>query len=224
MLESTKRGVHTSMTKEIPLTQGKVALVDDDDYPELSKHKWCALYQGKNRWYAVRSKRGRGGQITFRMHMVIMGTPQGMDTDHINGDGLDNRRENLRVVTHKGNMQNIHVPKSSKYPGVCWSASNKKWRSSTMINGEIYHIGYFKNEERAAMAYLKVCKNPKTVPKKRVMTSKFYGVIRNSKNKKYQVMIRINKKRVYFGLYADEETAGIISAMAKCAVKMGCVF
>ena len=81
------------MSKLIPLTQGKYAIVDDEDFDELSKHKWCLMFT-KGRSYAVRRP---SENLTILMHRFILNPPKQMDTDHKNGDGLDNRRSNLRA-------------------------------------------------------------------------------------------------------------------------------
>lgn len=93
--------------KTIPLTQGKVALVDDEDYEELSRFKWCATKNRRGKFYAVRGgPRAGGGSPTVQMHVVIAGTPAGMDTDHIDGDSLNNQRSNLRICTRAENLSN----------------------------------------------------------------------------------------------------------------------
>lgn len=145
--------------KEIPLTQGKVALVDDEDYLELSKHKWYARKDG-NTYYAERQNPRdpvTHKQTKILMHAIIVGTPKGMETDHINGYGLDNRRENLRIVTTRQNGQNRHHIKSSKYPGVTWNKCKGKWESQININGSVRHLGCFEIEIDAATTYRVAC-------------------------------------------------------------------
>ena len=145
--------------KTIPLTQGKVALVDDEDYHELSKYRWCAHKYG-NLWYAVRmSPRDpvTHKRTGIRMHRIIVDTPDGMDTDHINGNGLDNRRCNLRVVTRRENIQNLHLKKSSKFPGVSWYKQTKKWAANIGLNGKNHHLGYYDDEETAGIIYAMAC-------------------------------------------------------------------
>ena len=145
------------MTREIILTQGKVALVDDEDYSTLSKYKWCAHKQ-KNTFYAVRQiPDGNGKQKQIKMHMEIAGTPKGLVTDHINGDGLDNRRVNLRIVTKRQNSQNRHHKKTSKYPGVSFRADLQKWQAYIKIESHQKHLGYFDDEEAAYHAYCGAC-------------------------------------------------------------------
>ena len=145
--------------KEIQLTQGKVAIVDDEDYPELLKYKWCA-YKGGNTFYAARAS--PRDPITHKsslilMHAVIAGTPKGMETDHINGNGLDNRRENLRVATRRENMQNWHPPKTSRFPGVNWDKGAQKWRAQIEVNGKNHHLGLYSDEDAAARRYQIAC-------------------------------------------------------------------
>ena len=97
--------------KEIPLTKGKVALVDDEDFEEVSKVTWY-LVKIRNTCYAHGYVKPPSKKMEY-MHRLILKTPEDMETDHINGNGLDNRKENLRVVTHRQNMQNIHIQTKS---------------------------------------------------------------------------------------------------------------
>lgn len=91
------------------------------------------------------------------MHAVIAGTPKGMDTDHINGNGLDNRRCNLRIVTARQNQQNQNIQKSSKYPGVHWQKDARKWRAQIRVNGKQQYLGYYDDEETAGIVYAMAC-------------------------------------------------------------------
>jgi hypothetical protein len=145
--------------KEIPLSQGKLAIVDDEDYDYLIGFKWCTYFTGIN-YYAVRNPPRKRGQPrrSIRMHREIMNTPAGMETDHINGNGLDNRRENLRVVTRRGNSQNLHIEKSSKFPGVTWASKGrtlkKPWQAMIRIGKSQKYLGRFMTEEDAHKAYM----------------------------------------------------------------------
>jgi hypothetical protein len=147
--------------KEIPLTQGKVALVDDEDYPRLSKFKWCA-HKDCNTFYAVRYSRKDeftdGKRHFIRMHHMLLVPKQGLEIDHINGNGLDNQKINLRLVSRRVNQQNQHVKKSSKFPGVSWHKTSNKWQSLIKIKGVRKHLGFFNTEEEAHIAYKKACK------------------------------------------------------------------
>ena len=134
--------------KEIHLTQGKVAIVDDDDYEEISKHKWHYHHAG----YAKRSVKHSKALL---MHREILNVPKGFETDHINGDKLDNRKENLRVCTPAENKYNrtFQSNNTSGYKGVAWNKAAKKWFSKINAGGKIYCIGYFTDAKEAALAY-----------------------------------------------------------------------
>lgn len=139
--------------KEIKLTQGKFALVDDEDYEMLMQYKWHTQ-NGCRTNYAHRSYRENGISKTIPMHRLIMKDNSHNLIDHINGNGLDNRKENLRIVTKRQNAQNLHINKSSKYACVHFNKLSKKWRSNIRIGKERIHLGYFTNEEDAYKAYL----------------------------------------------------------------------
>jgi hypothetical protein len=129
--------------KQIPLSQGKFALVDDEDYDYLMQWKWNFNAQG----YAVRG---------VRMHRIINSTPENMIVDHINGDKLDNRKENLRNCTNAQNACNkrkITLNHSSIYRGVSWHKLSKKWTAQIQISRKRVHIGRYDTEIEAAMAY-----------------------------------------------------------------------
>jgi hypothetical protein len=145
--------------KEILLTQGMVAFVDDEDFEELNKFTWCAM-KIKNTFYAARSIHiaGAGNKsIHPYMHRILLTPTKDRQIDHINGNGLDNRRENLRVVTSRQNSQNRHTPKSSKYPGVSFNKSISKWRVMLRWNRKNRYLGDYKNEVDAATVYRVAC-------------------------------------------------------------------
>lgn len=142
--------------KEIKLTQGKVALVDDEDFDRLNQFKWYAMRDGCT-FYAARGVGGRKNKATEWMHRVIMNTPVEMDTDHKDGDGLNNQKHNLRNCTRSQNLANKKSrPGSvSKYIGVHKGNNKKKefWRAQLRKNGKSIHVGCFATEEQAALAY-----------------------------------------------------------------------
>ena len=142
------------MSKLIPLTQDKFAIVDDEDYDELVKYKWYAWKAYDGLYYGRRSYCKKAGtRTTQTMHRFLTGYQQ---TDHANGNGLDNRRENLRESTTSQNTINRrkHVDgTSSKYKGLYWNKSVKKWRAAIRIKGKVKHIGYFDSELSAALVY-----------------------------------------------------------------------
>jgi hypothetical protein len=137
--------------KEIPLTQGKVALVDDADFDWLNQWKWYYHYAG-----AVRNT-PRPKRKTVLMHREIFGlsSEDSDDVDHRNHDRLDNRRCNLRICTTTENCHNRYKPKqcSSKFKGVSWHNNNARWTAQIGIPGKLIHLGSFKLEECAALAY-----------------------------------------------------------------------
>ena len=143
------------LMKEIKLTQGKVALVDDEDYESLNKHKWYAKI-GKETFYAVRAIYGTGKQKNISMHRVIMGiTDPKIPCDHRDNDGLNNQRSNLRVCTNPENQANARKRKNttSKYKGV--SIHPLGWQARIRFNHKKYFLGYYKTQDEAAMAYNK---------------------------------------------------------------------
>lgn len=143
--------------KEIKLTQGKVALVDDEDYEWLSQWRWIAHVQRGHIWYANRRRWKHevyDGGVILGMHRAIMNAPVGMQVDHINGDGLDNRKSNLRLCTSLENHFNLRKikPATSKYKGVCVSPEGYITAYGYRDDRTVY-IGRFKTEEDAALAY-----------------------------------------------------------------------
>lgn len=137
-------------TMLIPLTQGKFAVVDAQDYDRLSRYKWCAA-KSKKTFYAERFSNGR----LIKMHREIIHTPKGMQCDHINHNGLDNRKSNLRLCTNAENLRNQKPAGngSSRYKGVSWSKQRRKWRASICCDYRVRTIGRFDNKPQAAMAY-----------------------------------------------------------------------
>jgi hypothetical protein len=140
------------MTREIILCSGEKVLVDDEDYKLLNSVKWYASYTSSN-VYAIHSFRIKGIKRTVLMHQFILTPEDGFDIDHINGEGLDNRRCNLRLVTRRQNLQNRHTEKSSQYPGVSWNKRYKKYASQITINGKAHGIIMCDDEFEAFTAY-----------------------------------------------------------------------
>jgi hypothetical protein len=138
--------------KQIPLTQNKVAIVDDKDFVELSKYKWY-FAQG----YAVRNS--PPPQRKIFMHRIILNPTKGKIIDHINGDSLDNRQDNLRMSTVSENQHNQKVRKNiSGYKGVHWHKRIKKWHAKIKVEMNDIHLGYFSDRVEAAKAYNKGAK------------------------------------------------------------------
>lgn len=141
---------HSSAPRLIPLTRGKFAVVDAQDYPEISKFIWCAD-EGRRTYYATRRQNGK----IIKMHRQLIKAPEGLVVDHIDHDGCNNRRSNLRLATLTENSQNKRgwAKTTSRYKGVYWRKNRKKWAAAIVANKERHHLGCFKNEVEAAKAY-----------------------------------------------------------------------
>lgn len=141
--------------KQIPLTQGYIALVDDIDFEWLNQWKWGAL-KAPHTVYAVRYTSRAGGkkpQFVY-MHRLILEARKGQETDHRNGNGLDNQRANLRFCTSsQNNMNRAHGRGTSVYKGVSWSTRRRKWQVQIGCEGKSVFLGRFDSEEEAACAY-----------------------------------------------------------------------
>lgn len=134
--------------KRISLTQGKYALVDDKDFAVLSEYPWH-YSQG----YAARMS--PKPQRKIFLHRSILMPPNGMFIDHINGDSLDNRRENLRICTRAENQHNQKIlgRSTSGFKGVSWHKRIKKWNVKIRVAMKDVHLGYFTEKVEAARAY-----------------------------------------------------------------------
>jgi hypothetical protein len=143
---------------EVRLSNGYTTIVDEDDW--FGKNLFLLP------WYGVRKRGGRiyvvakvpdpvtGKQRTLRLHWVVMDAPPGMDVDHREGPGLDNRRANLRLCTNAQNQQNTGSRGgSSRFKGVSWVKSKGRWRVSFNWEGVTHFVGYFTDEVAAAKAY-----------------------------------------------------------------------
>lgn len=140
--------------KKIHLANNKgIALVDDEDYEMLIKYKW---HLSINKYASTNIKINNEWKQKS-MHRLIMKEPIGLQIDHINHDGLNNQKNNLRIVINSQNQMNKQKREncSSKFKGVYWHKGIKKWTSSICVNKKRSHLGYFKNEEEAAIAYNK---------------------------------------------------------------------
>lgn len=154
--------------KEIPLTQGYKAIVDDEDYERVAQHKWHVKVSRLNICYAARTiPKFRTGtkNKTVRMHRFIMNCPENLQVDHINHNGLDNRKSNLRLCSALQNQMNSSAkglklaPSSSRFKGVAkFKGCNNPWGAHIKTGGKLIRIGWFKEEAQAAMAYNEAAK------------------------------------------------------------------
>jgi hypothetical protein len=143
--------------KEIKLTQGKFALVDDEDFEFLNKNKWHVASRSVSRCKTINKR-----EVKQSMHRLIMNAPSDKEVDHINHNFLDNRKSNLRLCTRSQNMGNIRKsktrPSTSIYKGVFYNNGIKvhkyrKWQAQIMAEGKRFVLGTFLTEVKAAKAY-----------------------------------------------------------------------
>lgn len=140
--------------KKIILTKGAFALVDNEDFGWINKYKWQYGVRG----YATKNlhigmKNGKRISKLMLMHREIIKTPKGLFTDHINGNKLDNRKQNLRICTRQQNVWNMKISShnTSGFKGV--SKRNNRWSASIHKNNKKIHLGYFSTAKEAAKKY-----------------------------------------------------------------------
>lgn len=143
--------------KEISLSKGKIAIVDDEDYERISQWRWHAHFNFiNNTLSAIRKEKDENGKHhQVFMHNEIMNVANGFEVDHINHNRLDNQKSNLRICTHHENMFNRRSQDNSRsqYKGVAWHKHNKMWQANITVDRKQINLGYFKNEIDAAKAY-----------------------------------------------------------------------
>lgn len=150
------------MMKRIPLTQGKFAIVDDEDYKELSKHKWHTFKNSYGGYAAIRNCQclfDKKRRVIY-MHRQIMSCPQEMEIDHQDHNQLNNRKSNLRICTRAENQRNRNKQKNntSGFKRVYRRKDCKKWRANIGFNGQQIHLGDFNSAIEAAKIYDKKAK------------------------------------------------------------------
>lgn len=139
----------------LPLSQGKVAVIDFEDFEKVRGFKWYAQKAGSC-FYACRDVWEGGNRTKLFLHRFLTNCPPDLEVHHINGDGLDNRQENLQICTaqqHRFARQRKKADASSKCRGVSWSKRYEEWRARIGHHGVTIHLGYFDSEEDAARAY-----------------------------------------------------------------------
>lgn len=138
---------------KIELTQGLYSVIDKEDLKRISNHSWCIQKNGKQgKIYAA----SRINKKLILLHRFILNiTDRKVAVDHINGNTLDNRKENLRICSWSENLRNSNKHKDSKslYKGIFYNKLNKNWRSRIFKDGKSYEIGSFKTDIEAAQAY-----------------------------------------------------------------------
>jgi len=148
----------------LPLSQGQYAIVDIADFEYLNQWKWYVFKdkcKTRTKYYVQRTQHigmfnGKQKQKIFRMHRQLLNFPKDLVVDHVDGNPLNNCRHNLKIVTKRQNSQNRRIKKTSKYVGVDWVKSRKRWRASIRINGKRKQW-LFIDEEKAHKKYIKEC-------------------------------------------------------------------
>lgn len=146
--------------KIIKLTQGERTLIDDEDYDKVIKHSWC-VHKNPKKHTIKKYAKARINKRNVYLHRFLLKPDSKILIDHINRDGLDNRRKNLRLVTASQNSMNstgrVHTRKS-KYKGVSWIRRDEKWAAKIEINNKKIILGVFNSQIQAARVYDKKAK------------------------------------------------------------------
>lgn len=144
--------------KEIPISNGRLVMVDNEDYERLINRKWQYLAKRDSGiGYAVRTVKINGKKRGILMHREILGLPVGREprVDHRDSNGLNNQKGNLRLATQIENARNriINSSNTSGYKGVCWHKQTKKWIAAIRCEGKRKYLGIFNDRIEAARAY-----------------------------------------------------------------------
>lgn len=216
--------------KQIPLTKGLFALIDDEDFEWLSQIKWHAHKDSntKDTYYAYCKHPDKNS--TLAMHRIILGiTDPAILIDHRNGNALDNQRDNLRISTHAQNMQNqkINSKNTSGFKGVGFRKDSGLWRARISVNGKRITLGHFNTAEEAAIAYNEAAENEKfygafarlnkisnfqkpdikTLKPGNFNTSGFRGVSLIKSQNRFRSTIQVNQQKIYIGSFKTAEEA-----------------
>lgn len=189
------------MKKILLKNTGNYTLVDDEDYDKImSFGKWHEGDTG----YAVKRGQVHGKSSTLRIHRIVTDAPKGMEVDHINGKRLDNRKSNLRIVSHAINTWNTIQNKKRKYDkglpvGIAWDNTREKYIATKVTRKRFdtleEAISFQKQSELYDHEHRRLKPNLPT------------GVFQNKSTKGYQARIQINGKRIYLGTFATIEEA-----------------
>lgn len=211
------------MSKEIPLTQGKVAIVDAADFDWLNQWKWHYHPDKNDKGYAVRTPTINGHQIKISMHRLIISAPDGALVDHIDRNGLNNCRNNLRLASNSLNGHNTSSrPGTSRYKGVSFHKRVRRWHAQITTSGKTVSLGYFDTQSDAALAYntaairvygdqacinvVRPDPNEAAIPRKK-RYSQYHGVSYRPEQSRWRAYVIIGSARKYLGGYATEDEA-----------------
>lgn len=144
-----------NLYRKVPLKNGLYAIIDEDDYKFISYFRW-SIRECPHTTYAFCNIRDQDMKwTTCSMHRFIMSSPKGLIIDHINHDGLDNRKDNLRICSAAENVRNSRGKRirKHKYKGIRWNKGSNKWESKIVFNRKEIYLGGFDSPELAAKAY-----------------------------------------------------------------------
>lgn len=143
----------------IPLTRGYEAVIDAEDVPLVEGRNWCAFVNARRRtvYAGYRARVEKGRSRNFYLHRLLLNAPEDMQADHIDCDGLNNRRSNLRLASHAENIHNQrgHADSLSGVKGVTWSKVSQKWMAQIRVDGKNRCLGFFADKHEAGAAYAK---------------------------------------------------------------------
>ncbi len=146
--------------KQLPLSRGYYATVNDADFDMLLKYKWHCKFDQKSPQlkYAYHVNNRNGNRYTISMHRLLLGLVKfdGKIVDHIDGDGLNNQRANLRICTHRENVRSQRPQrrkKTSAHKGVWWSTTRKRWIAQIRVDNKQIKLGQYKTEAEGIVAY-----------------------------------------------------------------------
>jgi hypothetical protein len=218
------------MHREIILTSGATCKISTEDYNLVSKHTWYedryTRKDGSQGSYAFTKVCVEGKKQEIRMHRLILGFPVG-SVDHANRDGLDNRRENLRLADGTQQCANrAFTGGSSKYKGVSFEVSSGKWKARIGVRGKYIYLGRYKSEKEAALAYdaaanfyfgefsnpnlTKDLTDAPNITRKTVKNTSIYrGVSYWQHGRKWLAQINHQHKHHHIGYFETEEDAAI---------------
>jgi hypothetical protein len=140
----------------VTLTQGYQAIIDAEDADFVGQWNWFA-YKKPNTVYAVRGKPSNGGLI--RMHREILRAQDGFEVDHVDRNGLNNMKSNIRICTRDENMRNVGPIKGRSTKGVSWHKATGKWQARICAGGPQIYLGIYETEKLAQDAYNRACIN-----------------------------------------------------------------
>lgn len=155
--QSLTIGSMPSPSRQVQLMTGEVAVIDEADWPVVSYFRWRYSRTGRAGPHAKKYVMAAIGSPRIYLHRIVMGSPKGAFVDHIDGDPLNCRRANLRLVTKEQNAQNRRAHRTegrtSKFRGVSWDKKARKWQATIYGGGTLYRLGWFTDDQLAAAVY-----------------------------------------------------------------------